>query len=82
MIDDDQGWTLQISGDKHSTQDSFVLRLPNLIIKNRLKRMGDSLYASKISASKQICSFMSGKSLLDKISTKEIFRELNMLSIK
>ena len=109
MIDDNQGWTSQITGQggmipSLNSRLFLIKRLYNTISKNRLKRIGDSLYTTKIRYGIQLLGkvrteedetpqtllnklqvtqnkfarFMSGKSLLDKIPTKEIFRELNM----
>ena len=111
-IDDNQGWISQITGQggmipSLNSRLFLIKRLHNSLSKNRLKRIADSLYTSKIRYGVQLLGkvraeedeptqallnklqvtqnkfarFMIGKCLLDKIPTKKIFREQNMLSI-
>ena len=85
----------------------LIKRLNNYISKDRLKKIADSLYQSKIrygiqlfgnvrlkneepsqkllssiqTAQNKLARFLTGKSLLDKIPTSEIFKELMIPSV-
>ena len=57
MIDDNQKWSSQLSGLISSLNSRLFIikRLSNTIAKDRLKRVADSLYLSKIRYGIQLC---------------------------
>ena len=109
MLDDNQKWHTQITNSIASLSSRLYLikRLSNSISKNRLKKIADSLYTSKIRygvqlygnvrmsnedpeqkligsiqvAQNKLARFLNGNKLSDKIPTKTIFKELNILSV-
>ena len=109
ILDDDQKWSSHINKLISSLNSRLFLvkRLSNHISKNRLKKIADSLYTSKIRygiellgnvrmnsndstqkllgsiqvAQNKLARFLNGNTLLDKVNTKEIFKQLNMPSV-
>ena len=109
ILDDDQKWTSHISKLIPTLNSRLFLikRLSNYISKNRLKKIADSLYTSKIRygiellgnvrmknddptqkllgsiqvAQNKLARFLNGNTLMDKINTTEIFKQIKIPSV-
>ena len=112
MINDDQSWNAQITGtggmiSSLNSRLFIIKRISAAISRDRLNRIVDSLYTSKLRyglqllgkvrtsdedstngllaklqvSQNKLARFLNGSSLVDKICNKEIYKNINLLSV-